>query len=84
MFDNIADGIKHFAEITGVKADKVPSPEEIEEIKREEESLPPRPLDWTFTGTDAALAAHQQMQRRAHIAAMSPGSGLPFEQSGSS
>ena len=85
LFDNIPDGIKHFAEITGVKADKVPSPEEIEEIKREEESLPPRPLDWTFTGTDAALAAHQQMQRRrAHIAAMSPGSGLPFEQSGSS
>jgi hypothetical protein len=85
LFENVAEGIKHFAGITGVKADKVPSPEEIEEIKKEEATLPPRPLDWIFTGTDAALAAHRQMQRRrAYAATISPGSGLPFEQSGSS
>src|SRR5271166_369113 len=44
LFENVLEGIKHFARITGVKADKVPSPEEIEEIKKEEETLPPRPL----------------------------------------
>jgi hypothetical protein len=44
LFDNVVDGIKAFAVVTGVKADKLPTPEQIEEIKKEEESLPP--LDW--------------------------------------
>jgi hypothetical protein len=65
LFENLPDGIKHFAEITGVKADKLPSSEEIEEIKNEEEILPPaRPLDWIFTGTDAALFAHNKRMRQ--------------------
>jgi PIN domain len=49
LFENVPDGIKHFAEITGVTADKLPTPAQIEEIKVEEETLPPaRGLDWTF------------------------------------
>jgi hypothetical protein len=65
LFENVADGIKHFAEITGVKADKVPSPEEIEEIKKEEETLPPY---WSgSTGTEIGemgiVRAHQIRRR---------------------
>jgi hypothetical protein len=44
LYDDIADGIKDFANKTGVKADMLPSPEETKEIKKEEEALPP--LDW--------------------------------------
>jgi hypothetical protein len=44
LFADVADGIKDFADKTGVKADKLPSPEEAKEIKKEEEQLPP--LDW--------------------------------------
>ena len=56
-----------------MKADKLPTLEqreeiknEEEEIKEEEESSPTsRPLDWMFTGTDAALlAAHRRNQQR--------------------
>jgi hypothetical protein len=41
VFEHIPDGIKHFADTTGVKADKLPSLEKIEEIKKEEETLTP-------------------------------------------
>lgn len=44
LFADVADGIKDFADKTGVKADKLPSPEEAKEIKKEEEQLPP--VDW--------------------------------------
>jgi hypothetical protein len=37
LFENIPDAIEHFAKITGVKADKMPTPEQREEIKKEEE-----------------------------------------------
>jgi hypothetical protein len=40
-FNNIPDGLKHFAEITKVKADTLPTPEEAEEIKKEQSELPP-------------------------------------------
>jgi hypothetical protein len=76
LFENVPDGIKHFAEITGVQADKLPSPEEVEEIKNEEETLPPpRRLDWIFTGTDAALAAHHRQMRQRSAAALLGGTG---------
>ena len=39
-FDNIPDGIKHFAETVHVKADTLPTPEETEQIKKEQEALP--------------------------------------------
>jgi hypothetical protein len=44
LFADVVDGIKDFAEKTGVTADKLPSPEEAKEIKKEEEQLPP--MDW--------------------------------------
>jgi PIN domain len=40
-FDNIADGLKHFSETTSVKAEKLPTPTETEQIKKEQDSLPP-------------------------------------------
>jgi hypothetical protein len=54
-FDNILDGLAHFARATGVKAEKLPTPQEIEQIKKEQESLPP--LDWLGGYDDAALFA---------------------------
>ena len=33
-FDNIADGLKHFSETTSVKAEKLPTPTETEQIRR--------------------------------------------------
>jgi hypothetical protein len=41
MFTNTIDGIKDFAAKTGVKAIKLPTPEEAKEIKKEEKDLPP-------------------------------------------
>jgi hypothetical protein len=43
-FDNLAKGLEHFAANAKVKADKLPAREETEQIKKEQESLPP--LDW--------------------------------------
>jgi hypothetical protein len=48
-FDNVLDAFKHFSETTKVKADKLPTPEQTKEIKKEQESLPP--LGW-LTGYD--------------------------------
>ena len=61
-FDNIPDGIKHFAETVHVKAEKLPSPEEIEQIKKEQEALPP--LDWMNWDT-ASIVANLYAQKRA-------------------
>jgi hypothetical protein len=43
-FDNLLKGLEHFAATAKVKADKLPTPEETEKIKKEQESLPP--LGW--------------------------------------
>ena len=56
-FDNIIDGFKHFAATTGVKVEKLPTSEETEQIKSEQESLPP--LSWLTDYDDAALLAIQ-------------------------
>jgi hypothetical protein len=50
-FDNIGDGLKHFADTTGAKAEKLPTPEETEQIKKEQESLPP--LGWLTDDNDS-------------------------------
>ena len=39
-FSDILDGLRHFAAETGVKADKLPTPEETKQIKKEQELLP--------------------------------------------
>src|SRR2546427_451561 len=61
-FNNILDGIKHFAEITKVKADKLPTPEETEQIKKELDSLPPR--GWVDTSMDDAYIVSLLTRRR--------------------
>jgi hypothetical protein len=38
-FDNIPDAFKHFSETTKVKADKLPTPEETRQIKKEQEAV---------------------------------------------
>jgi PIN domain len=50
-FDNIAEGLTHFTETTGAKAEKLPTPEETEQIKKEQESLPP--LGWLTSYDDS-------------------------------
>jgi hypothetical protein len=62
-FNDILDGIKHFAETTHVKAEQLPTPEEAEQIKKEQESLPP--LDWLFYNyNDATLVVLQNAYMR--------------------
>jgi hypothetical protein len=56
-FDNIADGLKHFADTTGAKAENLPTPEETEQIKKEQESLPP--LGWLTNYDDSNMIAIQ-------------------------
>ena len=63
-FNNIPEGILHFAELTKTKADKLPRPEEIEEIKKELDSLPP--FGWMDSSMDdatmVAILSHRQRQ----------------------
>jgi len=40
LFPDTVEGIKHFVDKTGVKAEKRLTPEEVEEIEKEEKSLP--------------------------------------------
>ena len=55
VFNDIADGIRHFADVTGMKADTLPTQQELQEIKNEENSLPP--LDWLTVGTEIVRSA---------------------------
>jgi PIN domain len=41
MFDDIAEGIKDFSLATGVRAERLPSPDELQRIRTEENRLPP-------------------------------------------
>jgi hypothetical protein len=70
LFDDVASGIKHFAAITGVKADTLPSPEIIEEIRKEEETLPL--LDW-LPGYPDDVAARTWEQRGVALLAKTGG-----------
>jgi hypothetical protein len=38
-FKNLSTGLDHFVKTTGVKAEKLPSPEELQEIREEQDSL---------------------------------------------
>ena len=49
-FDRIDEGIRDFVMVTGVKAEKLPTPEESKEIKEELDALPP--LGWLSRGMD--------------------------------
>jgi hypothetical protein len=65
LFTDVADGIRDFADKTGVKADKLPSPEEAKEIKKEEEQLPL--VDWLDGNTlDVANAIARRNWKQWH------------------
>ena len=66
-FNNIPDGIKHFAEITKVRAEKLPTPEETEQIKKEQESLPP--LGWLSDDDNGAFIVMQNALIRKNFSA---------------
>src|ERR1700722_11947028 len=51
-FDNLAEGLKHFVKTTSVKTEKLLTPRETEQIKEEQDSLPP--LDWQVDSNVAA------------------------------
>jgi hypothetical protein len=61
-FDSISEGINDFVQKTGVKAKKLLTPEESQEIKKAQDALPPLDsLGWLYSGTDdATVAAIQQ------------------------
>ena len=60
-FDNILDAFKHFSETAKVKADKLPTPEETKQIKKEQQSLPP--LGWLTGYDDGGFSAIQNVFR---------------------
>jgi PIN domain len=78
MFNDVVDGIKHFADVTGVKADTLPTPKEHQAIKDENNTL--IPLDWLFSGVDDAPmeARATEMRRQRANALLGGAGGLSF------
>lgn len=68
-FDNIAEGLQHFADTTRIRAEKLPTSEETEQIKKEQESLPP--VGWLTNYDDAAQIAIQNLYRMRYSAVLS-------------
>ncbi|SRR6266700_3165526 len=60
-FNNIPDAFKHFAKTERVKADKLPTPDEAAQIKKEQASLPP--LGWLTGYDDGGFSAIQNAFR---------------------
>jgi len=71
-FANILEAMKHFARTFHLKAVKLPTLEETEQIKEEQESLPP--LGWLTSGDAASNAAILNAHRRGAVILM-PGAG---------
>ena len=69
-FSDIDTGLRRFAAIAKVKAEKLPTPEEAEQIKKEQESLPP--LGWLSNFDDSAPIAIQSAIRMAYSTMTSP------------
>jgi PIN like domain len=61
-FTNLGKGLDHFRKTTDVKADKLPSPEELQKIQEEQDSLPP--LGWLPTMNYPIYAAPQSNARQ--------------------
>jgi hypothetical protein len=61
-FDNIGVGLADFVTKTGVKAEKLPTPEEIEKIRKQQESLPP--MGWLEGYDDSAMVAFRAQQQQ--------------------
>lgn len=52
-FNNLAEGLEHFTDTTGENREKRIPPEEVEEIKKEQESLPP--MGWLPIGQNMPM-----------------------------
>jgi len=64
LINDVASGIRHFADITGVKADKLPTEKEAAEINKEIEALPP--LGWlSSNGPDDTMMLFRNRQMAA-------------------
>jgi len=72
-FTNIPEAIKSFSKMTGVKADNLPTPERVEEIKKEQEELPPPGLQSYDAASMALRGAWMRQGAAAYIAAGAPG-----------
>lgn len=84
LFENIPDAIEHFAKITGVKADKLPTPEQREEIKKEETTLLHGFLAGVLTHLDreigtSGISFGGELERALHEHAGQPGIIEPGE-----
>jgi PIN domain len=55
-FKGLTDGIRHFVEKTGARTDALPTPEDAEQFKSEQESLPP--VGTPNNRADAAFITH--------------------------
>lgn len=71
-FNDTIEGIKHFIETTKVRAEHLPTPDEQELIKEENDSLPP--LDWP-SGITAGLTPSAYTWHRGNTD-VTPGSAL--------
>ena len=60
-FHNFIDGLKHFSATTSVKATKLPPPNETEQIKKEQESLPP--LGWLVNDVFSTAVRNADLSR---------------------
>lgn len=60
-FHNLIDGLKHFSATNSVKATKLPSPNETEQIKKEQESLPP--LGWLVNDVFSTAVRNTDLSR---------------------
>ncbi len=72
VFMNIPEGIENFSKVTGVTADKLPTPERVEEIKKEQQELPPLGLQSYDAASMALRDAWMRRGAAAYIAAAAP------------
>jgi PIN like domain len=79
-FDNLPDGLKNFVQKNRLKATKLPTPEEAEQIKKEQELLPI--FDWTnyddSANYQAVLAYREREAAQMRVAAMSQAGAEPI------
>ena len=70
-FNTLLAGVNHFGQNAGVKAEKLPTPDEVKEIEKEEKEFPF--LGWLDSSSDlgaSMVVRNAYEQRRRHIAAI--------------
>ena len=77
-FKNLGKGFDHFVKTTGVKADKLPSQEALQEIESEQDALPPLGrLSTLDVANDAAIQSQWWWQWASPPLIRPPGGGSP-------